>query len=151
MTTLDRLTICAQHADRLRFWFAEDVDVAASQVIRLWIERNLRWYWLMNDLSAAPDPFDENAAMDWLAGNCAKVADGCPVCHDVNPNGLLARAAEAARRTLIESYPYWTVGSNVKRIFGANPGATIYLSTTAAEPMSLDAGARKHAPESWWN
>lgn len=148
MSKLDRLTMCQRHSDILRAWFgeADDVDVAASHAIRLWLERNLRWYWLMNDLRGTPNPFDERAAEEWLTENCQNIAAGCPVCHDLSPTFLLARAGRATQETLLGAFPYWRVSSCVIPVPGLDKGQTAYIARlTAVEVKQQD------APEQWWN
>jgi hypothetical protein len=143
------LKLCQQHDALLTAWFPFDLDLAISHTLRLWLERNLQWYWRMRPaVYLQQQPMDEIEAQRWMAKNCQTVAAGCPICHDVHPDALLARISCATKETLLGAYPYWRVGSDVMRVQGMVKGRAGYLASLHVMGTEVK---REDSPEPWWN
>ncbi len=144
---VDQLQLCPAHGAMVTAWFPFDRDLALSHVVRLWVDRNMGLYWRLINTGAMEAGLDENAAQDWLAENCYKVANGCPVCHDLQPGSLLSKASQATYATLSVTHPYWRISTYVLRVERMHKGAA-YLARLA--PVEIERKCAD-AVEPWWN
>jgi hypothetical protein len=148
MNSIDHLHLCPMHGAIVTAWFPFDRDLALSHVVRLWLDRNMSLYWRLINAGAMDAGLDENAAQDWLAENCYKVAKGCPICHDLHPAGLLSSASQATYATLAATHPYWRISVHVLRIERLQKGAAGYLARLT--PVEIKQ-KRAEAVEPFWN